>query len=135
MLPNFGVHLLIAVVQVDPHAGLLELAAYFFPVFSMFFADRNHRHLDGREPYREDSGIVLDEHAKKPFHGAKQSAMDHQWLFPGAILGHVLELEPLRQVEVELDGAKLPGPADGIHQLDVDLGSVKSGLAGDDLVW
>src|SRR5205807_1822538 len=37
-------------------------------------------------------------------------------------------------VEIKLHSAKLPGPANGIHQFDVDFGTVKCGLAGNDFV-
>ncbi len=39
--------------------------------------------------------------------------------------GHI---EALRQVEVELDRAQLPLAADGVRDLDVDLGAVERGL-------
>src|SRR5450755_3380105 len=43
-------------------------------------------------------------------------------------------MEALGQGEVELHGGKLPEASDGVHQLDVDLGAVKRGFAGDGLV-
>jgi hypothetical protein len=52
----------------------------------------------------------------------------------GAVGSHVLELEPLGQVEVVLDGAQLPGAADGVLHVDVDLRTVEGGVALLDLV-
>src|SRR5208283_801338 len=42
--------------------------------------------------------------------------------------------EARRQVEIELNGAELPGPPDGIDDLDIDFGPVKRGFAFDALV-
>src|SRR5271169_2888681 len=50
------------------------------------------------------------------------------------VFADVLELEALGQGEVELHGGELPEAADGVHKLDVDLGAVEGGFAGDDLV-
>src|ERR1039458_2914832 len=58
------------------------------------------------------------------------SAVHHQGLMRLAILGDVLQAEAPRQSEIELHGGELPQPADGVHQLYVDLGSVEGGLVG-----
>ena len=47
-----------------------------------------------------------------------------------AILADVFEVEAARQVEIELHGGELPGPADGVDQLHVDLRAVERGFAG-----
>ena len=48
--------------------------------------------------------------------------------------GHVLEVEPLRQLEVDLQRRQLPAPADGVPHVHVDLGSVERTLAfGNDM--
>ena len=78
--------------------------------------------------------VVLDQHTEEALHRAEQRAMDHDRLVPLAVFAHVLELEARRQVEVELHGRELPQPAQHIHQLDVDLGPVERGFAGDGLV-
>ena len=61
--------------------------------------------------------------------------MNHERLFAGAIFGDVFESEALRQIEVELNGGELPEAADGVHQLDVNLGAVEGGFAGHGLVF
>ena len=45
-----------------------------------------------------------------------------------AVLGDVLEAEAAWQREIELHRGELPEPADGVHQLDVDLGPIESGF-------
>ena len=54
----------------------------------------------------------------------------HQRLVSLAVLGDVLELEPARQREVELDGGKLPRAADRVDKLHVDLRPVERGFVG-----
>ena len=48
----------------------------------------------------------------------------------GPVVGPgVLQLEPLRQVEIELNGRALPDPPDRVLELDVDLGPVERASA------
>src|SRR6266446_4164810 len=61
--------------------------------------------------------------------------MHHQRLLARTVFGDVLQTKSLRQVEIELDRPKLPGAADGVDQLHINLGAVESGLAGDNLVF
>ena len=53
----------------------------------------------------------------------------------GAVSGRVLQVEALGLVEVVLDGGHLPGSADGVLDLNGDLGAVEGRAAGvrDDL--
>ncbi len=59
--------------------------------------------------------------------------MHHQRLMPRAVFADVLEIEARRQIEIELHGGELPGPADRVNQLDVDLRSVECRFALDAL--
>ena len=61
--------------------------------------------------------------------------MHHQRLLARAVFSDILQTKSLRQVEIELNRAKLPRTADGVDQLHINLGAVESGLAGDDLVF
>ena len=60
--------------------------------------------------------------------------MHHDRLLARPILGDIFKIKPLRQVEIELHGRKLPQPPDRIHQLDIDLRTVKCRLARNYLV-
>ena len=51
----------------------------------------------------------------------------------GVVRAGVLQVEPLRQVVVELHGAELPLPADAVVHDEVDLRPVERGLAGVEL--
>ena len=56
--------------------------------------------------------------------------MHHNGLVAAAVFANVFQVETARQVEIELHGAELPGPADGVDELHVDLGAVEDGFAG-----
>ena len=55
--------------------------------------------------------------------------MDHQRLVAAAVFADVFQAEARGQIEIELHGGELPGAADGVDQLDVDLGTVERGFA------
>ncbi len=60
--------------------------------------------------------------------------MDHHRLVALVVGADVLQLEPLREVEVVLDGRQLPAAADGVAHVDVDLRPVEGRVALLDLV-
>ena len=65
VLADLGVHLLVAQINVHAHAGGLQLVADFVGVGVVLLADRDDDHLHRRQPHRERSGVVLDEHAEE----------------------------------------------------------------------
>src|ERR1019366_4484148 len=92
-----------------------------------------HRHdldLDGRQPERELSREVLDEHPEEALERAVDGAVDHHRRagLPGGV--DVLAAEAPGELEVQLDGPRLPGTPDGVLHQDVDLGPVERALAG-----
>src|SRR5579859_174284 len=100
----------------------------------MALTDGDDGHLDGREPDGKRAGVMLNQHAERALHGTIKRAMHHDRLLARAVFRYVFQLEAVRQVEVELNGGKLPGAADGVHQLDVDFRAVKRGFAHNRLV-
>ena len=73
--------------------------------------------------------VVLDEDAEEPLERAEQGPVDHVGPVRLAVLADVGHVEALGHVEVELDGRALPEAADGVLDLDVDLGAVEDRLA------
>ena len=61
--------------------------------------------------------------------------MDHDGAVLLAVLSGVLQFKPLRQLAVQLDGAALPGAAQGIGQMEVQLGAIEGAVAGVDGVF
>ena len=61
-----------------------------------------------------------------------------RWMITGPMLGVVLadvgQIEPLGIAVVELNGAELPGAADRIEDVEVDLGAIKRPVARLELV-
>ena len=56
--------------------------------------------------------------------------VDHDWLLLLALLVHVSQVEPVGQLEVELDRGALVLPPQGVHQGDVNLGPVEGTVSG-----
>eukprot|EP00968_Pinguiococcus_pyrenoidosus_P015053 scaffold1384_cov256-Pinguiococcus_pyrenoidosus.AAC.6 len=87
--------------------------------------DGGEAHLLGGEPQRQVSGSRFDEHAEEALNGAEDGPVDHDRALPLGFGGDVLHVEALGEVEVALDGRALPRAADGILNLDVNLGAVE----------
>ena len=81
--------------------------------------------LLGRQPERERPGEVLDEEPDEPLQRPEDRTVDHHRPVRPVVGPGVLEPEPLRLLVVELDRGALPLPADGVVELDVDLGAVE----------
>ncbi len=99
---DFGVHLLVAAVGFDAEACGFELSFDLGGVGGVALADGDEADLHGREPEREGSGVVLDEHAEEALHRAEERAVNHDGLMPLAVFADVFELEARGKVEVEL---------------------------------
>ena len=92
--------------------------------------DRRHHRLHRRQPQRELAGIMLDEDADEALERADDRPVEHDRPVLGAVLADVAGVEPLGQHRVGLDGADLPGAADGVGQMEFELGRVEGALAG-----
>ena len=55
----------------------------------------------------------------------ENNAVDHNRTVLLAVCAGVLKLETLRQLHIQLDGATLPGTADGVCQMEVQLRTVE----------
>ncbi len=86
---------------------------------------RDQNSLDGGEPNRESPGVVFDQDPKETFQTAQQGPVDHIRPIRLSILTDIGQVEPIRQIEIELDGGKLPFPADGILDFQIYLWAVK----------
>src|SRR6267154_816229 len=98
----------------DAYVVALESLGHVLRVVSYLLADRADFNLDGGEPERKCSRVMLDKDAKKALDRAEQRAMDHEWLVTSAILGHVFETEAGGKIEIELHSGELPGAANSV---------------------
>ena len=56
---------------------------------------------------------------------AEHNAVDHDRTVLLAVCAGVFKLKALRQLHIQLDGAALPGTADGVRQMEVELRTVE----------
>lgn len=90
--------------------------------------DRNDENLSGRQPERPFTTKVLSRNRNKPFQATQYGTMDHHRSVDFALIlirTTVFQVEPLRELEVELDGGTLVGTFESVLDGDVDLGSVE----------
>ena len=73
---------------------------------------------------------MLDEQPDEPLHRSEGCAVDHDRAMRLVVGPRVGEVEPLGQAVVDLDRSQLPLTADDVLDHEIDLGPVKSGLAG-----
>ena len=59
----------------------------------------------------------------------RHDAVNHDRAMLLAVRAGVLELEALGQLHIELNGAALPGTADGVCQMEVELRAVERAVA------
>ncbi len=74
--------------------------------------------------------MMLNEDADEALERAEDRAVKHQRMVFLAILADVDRAEPLRHRRVELVRAALPGTADRVGQMELELGPIESALAG-----
>ena len=129
-LPDLLADLLVAVVYLHPEAVLGELGGHLVSVLRCPVGDGKDLHLDRGQPHREGPGKVLGDDADEPLDGAQQGPVDHHGAVLLPVLSHILQVEALGHLEVQLDGAALPGPAQGVGQVEVQLGAVEGAVAG-----
>ena len=71
---------------------------------------------------------MLDQDTDKAFNGTEYHPVDHNGSVLLAVRPDILQFKPLGQLEIQLDGAALPGSADAVHQMEVDLGAIESAV-------
>ena len=86
-------------------------------------------HLHGREPHRERAGEMLGDDADEALDGAEHHAVDHDRAVLLAVRAGVFQLKALGQLHVELDRAALPGTAEAVRQMEVELRAVERAVA------
>src|SRR3546814_1314505 len=74
--------------------------------------------------------MLLDEDGEETFEGAENRPVQHDRTVLLAVLANIAGAEPLRQHEVDLEGAALPVAADGIAQHELQLRPIEGALAG-----
>ena len=133
-LANLVADLLVAVVADHANAGLLQLCAHLVSVVAALLGNGKRLDLHGSQPGGELARKVLDQNTDEALDGAKAYAVQHDGALLGAVGVHVLQIKVERHLEVELHGTALPGTAERVLQVEVDLGAVEGAVALVDLV-
>ncbi len=94
----------------------------------MAVGDGQYPYLHRRQPDGKSAAVVLDEDTDEAFDAAKNDAVEHHRPVLLAVLTDVAEIKFLRHEEIQLDGAALPGTAQGVFQVKVDLGAVEGAV-------
>src|SRR5690242_2707482 len=77
---------------------------------------------------------MLDEHTEESLDRPEQRPVDHYRTMLLIVIARVFQFETLGQVPVKLDRSKLPNAANGVLDLDIDLGTVECRFALDPLI-
>ena len=128
-LADLVADLLVAQIGLDAQASLLQTVGNVLGVVVRAVSDGHDLDLHGREPQRERAGIVLGEDADEALDGAEADAVDHDRAVLLAVGADILEVKALGHLHVELDGTALPGAAEAVFQMEVDLRAVERAVA------
>src|ERR1700751_6089551 len=71
-LADLRIHLFIARIELDPQARGFQPRLPGGCLFEMLLRDRHQAYLDGSEPQREGTGVMLDQHAEESFDASVQ---------------------------------------------------------------
>src|SRR6185437_4131877 len=76
----------------------------------------------------------LDENGDESLERSAHRTVDDYRPMCAIVLADVGQVEPLGVAVVELNGAELPGPADRVEHVEIDLRTIKRAVAGLELV-
>ena len=128
-LPDLISNLFLALVELDPQPGRRQLVPHRRGVGQVPVGNRQHDRLDRRQPERKRPGVVLDQDRDEPLEAAEDRPVDDDRPVLGVVGADVFQVEPLRQLVVELDRRALPLPADRVGDVEVDLRPVERAVA------
>ena len=132
--PDLKTDLFIAVIQLHPDHLPAQLLIDLPGVVVMTVGDRHNHCLHRRQPKGESPGIVLDQDPEETLQRPHQGPVHHHRTVRFAVFADILQLEALRQVKIDLHRGALPGTAQYILDLEIDLRPVEHPLAGIDFI-
>ena len=68
---------------------------------------------------------MLDQDSDKPLNGTKCYTMNHNRTVLFSVCSDIFQLKPLGHLKIQLDGSALPGPSDGIYQMEINFRPIK----------
>mmetsp|Transcript_34177 Transcript_34177/g.82782 ORF Transcript_34177/g.82782 Transcript_34177/m.82782 type:complete len:385 (+) Transcript_34177:128-1282(+) len=112
-------------VNLSAYAELAGFVPHFVAVAPEILRHRQQFQLCGRQPDGEVARRALRKDAEEALDRPEYRPVDHDGPLLHTLLRHVLEVEPLRQVEVALHRRALPRAPDGVFDFQVDLRSIE----------
>ena len=71
---------------------------------------------------------MLNQNPDKPLNGTERYPMNHDWTMFLTICPNIFQIKPLRHLEIQLNRSTLPGSANRIYQMEVNLRSIESAV-------
>ena len=119
----------VAVVDLGSDVKCVQLFEKRFAVFACAVGYREDFDLYRRQPCRERACEMLCDDADEAFYRAEYNAVDHNGTVLFAVGAGIFELKSFRKLEVELDGAALPGSSEAVLDVEVKLRTVERAVA------
>ena len=123
---NAVVERFVACVEVRANARILHPFHECFGGRHEIERDRNDAHLFGRQPNRKRAPEVFNQDRNKTFERPTDGTMYHNGTMCAVVLPGVIEIKPLGRVVIQLNGAQLPRPSNGVRDIKVDFRAVKT---------
>src|SRR5262245_51776539 len=91
--------------------------------------NRQHDGLNRGQPQGPRTGEMLNQQRNEPLEAAEYCTMDYDRPVFGVVCADVFQVEPFRNLVVELNRGALPLPPDRVRDVEVDLGAVERTVA------
>ena len=91
--------------------------------------DGRDNDLQRRQPERQPAGVLFEEDADETLQGPQDGLVQHDRMVFAAVLADIGGVQPLGQHEVHLQRPQLPVAADGVAQVELQLGPVEGAFA------
>ena len=121
-LTDLVADLFAALVDLNADTLCLKLLVNFAGIVHALFGYGQNLYLNRCQPGGELACVMLGDDADETLDRAVAYTVDHDGTLLLAVFVNILKLEVERHLEVELDGAALPGSADGVMRWKSILG-------------
>ena len=95
----------------------------------MLISNRQNLCLYWSQPGWECTSIVLNKDTDESLNRTIYYTMNHNWTMFLAILTNIGQVKLLRQLHIQLDSTTLPGTANRILQMEINLWTIESTIA------
>ena len=125
MFANFIGYLFVAQICYGTISRMLQCRANFPSVSGLPVGNRQHRHLNRRQPKRQCARVMFDQDPDEAFQRSDDRAVKHHRNLARVVLRDVFSTEAFGHRKIHLHRAALPRAAERIAQAVVDLRAVE----------